>query len=164
MNIPEKFKAAVNILADIIEQESTRLRELGYETVDPSILKMILLFIDQLNGETLILKFVENSFQENICFWDYVKEHDENKILEGFDSVFKGYELMDKIKPYFTMLDEDGEPVISEKIKNKFFKLLEVMIKLSVRYIHQKRNPYVEEGEEYYQNEFLEYVDIERYQ
>lgn len=167
----DRFKSTTLHLASFIKNESLKLNRTGIETVDPNMIELVIGILNGLDSTTIIEKFIEKSFEtefeSDVYFWDCVKNRDENRIVDGLCNVFGDLPFFRNLKTFFSMKLEDGTDLIKKETKNEFYKILDILIKIAVRHVHDVRSPYSLLQEEievpFYEKEFFEQIDLIKY-
>jgi len=165
-NIPpeeERFAKNTVIMAQAVETSISKLYNAGYQVVNPIIIKMATGVVQSFDKEYLIQGFIENSHQK--C-WGEIKQRNETFFVANASDIFK-YLPMDKVnlfKDLFTIKDSSGKSVISQDVKDEIWGLFDAMIKISIKYVHRKREPYSYIDNEYvinaYKLSFFDDIDL----
>lgn len=158
-----RFSVTTNQLSGLIYESVSKLYNMGYKTVDPQLVQMVSQIIEIYDKISLIEGFIENSHE--LC-WDSIRKKDEEFFVKNAGQIFK-YLPMDKVdlfKDLFQTKDQNGNSVIEQELKDRLWKLFEVMVKISIKYVHKGRSPYsFNNGKEIiskYGNKFYEEIDI----
>lgn len=159
----ERFAKNTTIMAQAVLEGVKRLYDAGYQTINPTILELAVTVISTFDKHYLIQGFIENSHTK--C-WDNIKKRDESFFVQNASDIFK-YLPMDKVnlfKDLFLTKDRNGNPVVSQSLKNQVWDLLDAMIKISIKYIHKGRAPHSYDTDEgprnAYGSSFFDEVDI----
>lgn len=162
----ERFAKNTIIMAQAIHESIKKLYDSGYKTIDPNIIAFAVTVISSFDKHYLIQGFIDNSHKK--C-WDYIKERNEVFFLNNSGDIFR-YLPMDKInlfKDMYETKDSQGNGVISQSLKNQIWSLFDAMIKISIKYIHERRSPYsYSEGSRIvnaYGASFFDEVDLNRH-
>lgn len=162
---PEEIRfAKITVqLSQLIYESVCKLNSLGYKTVNPDMINMVSQLIESFDKKYLIEGFIENSHQ--LC-WDSIKKRDEEFFVKNAGEIFK-YLPMDKVdlfKDLFQTKDQNGNCVIEQQLKDNLWRLFEVMVKISIKYVHKGRIPYsYKKGNELiskYSISFYDAVDV----
>lgn len=159
----ERFSITTGQLADLIHESVSQLCNSGYKTVDPQLIQMVSQIIQCYDKKYLIEGFIENSHR--LC-WNSIHKRDEEFFVKNAGTIFQ-YLPMDKVdlfKDLFHTKDQNGNSVIQQNLKDQLWRLFEVMVKISIKYVHKNRMPYsINNGKETiskYSVQFFEDVDI----
>jgi hypothetical protein len=159
----ERFHANTLVMSELVYESVIHLRKFGHTTVDPLIVELATSVIKEYDKDKLIQGFIENSYLD--C-WDAIKRRDEKFFVANVSEIFK-YLPMEKVnlfKDLFTTVDIEGKSVISQSFKDDLWELFDVMIKISIKYIHKYRDPYsyshITGIINDYKNEFFEEIDL----
>jgi len=162
------FKAALLKLPESIIPIVKTFENYGKETIKLEKLSQAYFMINLLPAEYIIEEFVKNSFQdEGNCFWDFVAQRSEISILKGLCNIFNSVISYENVSEIFNERDQNSNLIISDKIKEDFFVKIDNLIKLAIRYVHEKRCPYSIKNngvlEKFYEKEYLEMLDVTKY-
>ena len=97
--------------------------------------------IELYDKKSLIEGFIVNSHK--LC-WDSIKKRDEDFFVKNAGEIFK-YLPMDKVdlfKDLFQTKDQNGNCVIEKELKDQLWRLFDVMVKISIKYVHKGRAPF----------------------
>lgn len=162
----ERFSDIAVQLSQAIHYCVTDLFNMNYNTVDPALVLLVTNIMQRFDKHTLIQGFIENSHIE--C-WDKIKKRDEEYFVENASNIFKYLPSgqVNLFKDLFTTKDSNGVSVIDQDTKNQIWKLFDVMIKISIKYVHKNRLPYsVKESctfNKYYERDFFIDVKVEQH-
>ncbi len=159
----ERFQKNAKIMAEAVLEAIQTLYKLGYQTIDPNMVILVVTVISSLDKHYLIRGFIENSHEK--C-WDEIKKRDEVFFVKNACDIFK-YLPMDKVnlfKDLFQTKDSHGQSVIDQDLKNQIWALFDAMIKISINYVHIGRGAYscaTTKGiKNSYKNKFFDNIDI----
>lgn len=160
----ERFSITTCQLAEAIHYNVSILYEKGYKTIDPNLVLIVSEVIKQFDKDYLIKGFIENSHKS--C-WDNIKSKKEDFFVENANDIFKYLPAgeVNLFKDLFLTKDDDGNSVIDQQLKDQIWKLFEVMIKISIKYIHKNRSPFAitdKNGELFhkYETDFFNEIDL----
>ena len=159
----ERFSDIAVQLSQAIHYCVKNLFDLGYKTVEPSLVLLVTNIMQRFEKHSLIQGFIENSHIE--C-WSKIKNRDEEYFVENASNIFKYLPSgqVNLFKDLFTTKDKNGISVIDQDTKNQIWKLFDVMIKISIKYVHKNRSPYsVKESgvsKNYYARDFSGTVNV----
>lgn len=142
MQIPpeeERFAKNATIMANAIYNGVQKLYDNGYKVVEPHIILFALELIKELDKHSLIQGFIKNSHQD--C-WDKMKDRNEEFFVENASTIF-AYLPMNNVnlfKDLFLTVDNNGNSVISQTLKDEIWTLLDAMVKISIKYVYKNGN------------------------
>jgi hypothetical protein len=155
----ERFAKNAAIMAEAVYESVLILYNAGYKTVDPGMIKLVTAVISGFDKHFLIKGFIENSHEK--C-WDNIRNRSEVFFVEQAADIFK-YLPVDKVnlfKDLFTTVDNSGHSVVSQNLKDQLWDLFDVMVKISIKYVHKNRKPYNDGVKNLYREEFFKDVNI----
>jgi hypothetical protein len=163
----ERFYKNILIMAEAIHDCVTKLFDKGYKTVDPNVVSLAVEVIGVFDRHFLIQGYIKNS--HSVC-WDYIHKRDEVFFVKNSSDVFQ-YLPMDKInlfKDLFLTKDEQGNSVVPQELKDQLWNLLSAMTKISIKYIHNRRGPYLKKLGDgtlvpAYKQDFFEDIDVKKH-
>jgi len=159
-----RFSRNATILAQAIHESVEKLYNAGYQTVNPFIIQLASNMIGSFDKHYLIQGFIDNSHQ--VC-WDNIKKRDEIFFCENSRDIFKYLPInqVNLFKDLFLTKDQNGNPVIKQSLKDQIWNLLDMMVKICIKYVHKHRDPYSHVVDDQvvnaYRTEFKPDVDIE---
>lgn len=138
----ERFSSNTNKLGEAIKLCINKLFSLGYQTVNPALVELAVSAIANYDKHVLIQGFIKNSHQE--C-WDKIKVRDEQYFVDNASKVFSDLPAgeVNLFKDLFTTKDKHGHSVIEQNLKDKIWNLFDTLIKISIKYVHKRRDPYI---------------------
>ena len=136
---PAKFKENLVNLCSLIVDFYDYADKQG---TNPPITKFVLMtgrsFFVGKTDDLLIDQFCQKSWQ----YWDRIKSRDEEFFLKNAASIFAG--IPDLFISQFVSLitmDYNGSRLISKETLDDMWAHLEAMVKISIRYVHERRTP-----------------------
>ena len=162
------FKLALLKLPEFIINVVRKFDQQGKKTIPADKFANASLVISLLPPEYIVDEFVKNSFLPNEDpFWDYVAQRSEVSILKGLCKIFPSVIDYESVSGIFNDRDSVGNLIITDQVKKEFFSKIESLIKLAIRYVHEKRGPYSVKNnkaiKKFYENEYLEQLDVTKY-
>jgi hypothetical protein len=144
-NLPSeeiRFAKNATVIGQAINTCVNKLQQQGYKTVDPMILTIGLSIIESQgknDPHAMIKLFIKNSHES--C-WDKIKERDEHYFVHNVSKIFSALppDTVNIFKDLFLTVDNNGVSVISQKLKDEIWGLLDAMIKISIKYINKHRH------------------------
>jgi hypothetical protein len=146
-NLPSeeiRFAKNATIIGQAITACVNKLHQQGYKNVDPMTIVFGVSLIESQGKNDphgMINMFIKNS--HDLC-WDKIKERDEQYFIQNVTKIFNVLpaETVTIFKDLFLTVDKNGVNVISQKLKDEIWGLLDAMIKISIKYICKKRSDY----------------------
>lgn len=162
----ERFYKNTLIMAQAIHESVKKLYDAGYQTIQPDLVEFAITLISSFNKEFLIQGFITNAHET--C-WDVIKKRDELFFVENASNIFR-HLPMDKVnlfKDLFLTKDKNGRSVVPQSLKDDLWEIFDSMIKISIKYIHKKREPYSFSDHDdivnAYKLDFFEDVNVEHH-
>jgi hypothetical protein len=159
----ERFAKNTTIMATAVHESIQRLYDAGYKTINPIMVGAIVSIISAFDKHYLIQGFIINSHTN--C-WDCIKKRDEVFFVENASDIFcyLPAQKVNLFKDLFLTKDPKGNPVIPQSLKNQLWDLFDAMIKISIKYIHKRRAPFLYSSPEgivnSYGSQFFDEVDL----
>jgi hypothetical protein len=151
LSLEEQFRNNAVGLCETICAAIDKLYKAGYKTVPPMIANLIPSAIKVMEARKLIDGFITGCHLSNpdgsytgVNCWDYMKKRDEEFFLNNVKSIF-GSLPIDNVNLFvdlFSTKDTSGKSIISQRTKDNVWEILDAMILISIKYIHQNRNPF----------------------
>lgn len=126
--------------------------------ISPELVDLLFSYLDCVDKETLMVNFIEKTYP----LWDeFAKGRNLKMILEKSFMLFEelGDDKIEEITRLISRKNEEGGEVV-----DKTWTLIECLVKVSLRYIHEQRKPAIVDDLIVYENEnvFSE-IDLPRY-
>lgn len=137
----ERFFDNTKVMGEAILDGVKKLCNTGYNKISPLTIEGAMILISAYDKHVLIRSFIENSHEE--C-WDMIKKRDEGFFINNAGNIFKklNKDKVDFFKELFISRDANGNPVISQSLKDQIWDIFDSLIKISIKYVHKHRNPY----------------------
>jgi len=166
VNIPpeDRFYKNILILSEILYNGFNELKNLGYTSLNPSMIDLVMNIISSFDKKYLITAFIKKSHEK---FWDKIKLRDEEYFIENSHKIFDILPMknLDVFKELYLSKDEKGNSIITDDQKDDIWNLLDALVKISIKFVHENRDPQsiVKDGKTLlkYNKEFLNDVNIE---
>jgi len=162
----ERFARNTLIMAQAVHESVQKLYDAGYKTVNPMMISFAIGIISSFDKHYLIQGFIKKSHKTS---WDSIKNKDEKFFLENAGDIFSELpmENVNMFRDMFQLKDKQGQPVISQALKNQLWDLFHAMVKISIKYVHKQRKPYSYMGQSgmtnAYSVNFSDDVDLARH-
>ena len=158
------FKTMLKSFASTLRAEAVRLSELGVQIPNILIIDMIINTIKEYPDVLIIEKFIEKSFENNESkFWIDIKNRNDKELIEGIGKVFGNLPNISYFNNILDSNDANGKPYVSKETKEKVFKFVDTFIRHSIKYIHLKREPTIENGKRIYKVDYCNHIDLDKY-
>lgn len=178
-NIPpseERFHANIVKMTGLIRRIVVEANKAGYNGVTPFIVDFAEKYLqDKYNKKDLIEGFITSSHpplknQEALdhTVWDKILVRDEEFFREKSFDIFKNLPIdaVTAFKKLSTYCHPGtGQSIISAEERQEIISYFHAFVKISIKYIHAGRRPYITpEGKYYYKNpDFMKGVDVLRH-
>lgn len=126
----------VNWLSDLISY----IYDQGYRNIPaPTIVKMAVNFIEKQTSKVMIETFIDKSYSH----WDQIEKKEEQFFFDNISTIFGDLPLtaLDAFKSLFLLTDNKGNKVVDVDDREYIWDAFNTLIQLSVRYIHEQRQP-----------------------
>lgn len=166
-------KHAVNltrIVGDIAADVNKRLtKEKGKKIVivDDNVVNFVAGFIDRMEPEKLLVNFIEKSYK----YWDNILNKEDSFFEKNSLEVFGDLPETEikKFQTLFNLRYSSGERYMCKEDQESIWSHFEAFIKTAIKFIHDKRGPYLELNNETgdkvpkYRNEYMKNITIKPY-
>lgn len=136
----ERFHSTFTETVKLISELNQACYNKGYTQVYPGLVVIAEQFLAKFDKDELIIGFINNSH----LYWDQVKEKNEDFFMKNADKIFGHIKLIDlpsALRNLFSAVDERGKKVILTEDRDAIFMFFSSMIKICLKYIHEKRGP-----------------------
>lgn len=153
----ERFYQTMIELSNLLYEIISVCYENKYTTLNPLTIKAAELIIKLCEYDTIIVNFIDYSLSiiENnkVVIWEKILTRDESFFLENANDIFAkdSYVPVDNINAFkiiFTTLDPQGNPIISDEEKIIIWEYFDTLLKISIKFIHDGRKPYLNDNQE----------------
>lgn len=152
-NVFKKFTKQI-LLATKAEIVYINSLETDLEKIDPKNIEMAISFLDMIDSEVIIHKFIRN------CFVNEIKDEDDDlwilfskkllndkyiedsKLINKIFDIYPSIPSIEKIKSIFSYIDQENRSLTRPKTKKTVLVILESLIKTAIKYIFYKREPF----------------------
>lgn len=163
----ERFSSNLKDLCELTVDTLNFLISKGYTDVpNPTLMTLASLFVNSFNDNAKIEKFIERSNEH----WDKIRQCDESFFIENARDIFAdkvSMENIDMFSSIFKLKNPKGEFAVTKDTRESFWEFFHALVKISIRYIHQERNPYKlvfgDEIVEEYEYEFVDHIDLKHH-
>lgn len=170
----DRFHANVLRMTKVIRGLVQRANELGYKDILPFIVDVGTKYIDtNYDKHSLIEGFIECSHpfrngKVDTTTWDRILEKDEEFFHEKALEIFRGIptRLIEAFKKLYEYTDlTTGKSIITEEDREEIVMYFHSFVKISIKYIHSKRQPYAVSKDGAYKYmysnpNYFEYIDV----
>lgn len=150
----DKFFINMMDTTTVVRYLVEKLNKHGNYSVSVSVVDIAKAALLVFSRETLIRGFIIGSYD----FWDSIKNKNDNVIEDHSDIIFGGFSstYVDGFKEMFKAKKEDGSLIINQKDRETIWTFLHALVKISIRYVHEMREPYSDsKGDLHYHNKFF---------
>lgn len=170
MNEVDRFSKSLETLMRLVTSCVTVLNQKGIKSIDASFLRMCEGLVSAADKKDLISGFINNTH----IHWETIFQRDETFFIDNAGDLFTipiDTSKLDIFRDIMKGKNEDDTPLISTEIKNQLWNILEVMIKISIKYIHNGRAPFSYKCDSVspsklipaYGAEFFDNIDLRKY-
>lgn len=109
--------------------------------LNPHIIALGYAFIRSKDKITLIENFIDKTYS----YWDLIKNREETFFQDKAFEVFKDLPVdkVNDVKDLFIKKDPEGNSIISKDERIVIWKYFDSLIKICIKYIHNKRGPII---------------------
>ena len=162
LTFSDKFKTNIIALLDIIHELLEDFSKRADIKINPQLVMLGKSFINTCSSSMIIDTFIDKSFEH----WDRIKTRDEKFFVENCDTIFGDIPLLDTsiLKTIYETTDRKGSQLLSDDDKETLWKFFESMVKLSLKHIHEQREPVLKmvenRNEKLYSKKLYDYVNL----
>lgn len=154
----QRFQDNVNAVCEISENIEKVARSRGIELASPLMISLTKEIIKVTPQETLVTMFVRHSH----TFWASIFKRDESFFKTNF---FPELPFVSQVLSK-VLSDEYDPPIISPELKDELWRIFGGLVRISIRFIHERRGPALKEVGDgqwvpKYEREFLPQVQLE---
>ena len=120
--------------------------------ITPSLITLGVGIIDSLSEDYMSEGFIERTWE----WWPKVFSRDEAFWSENCQSIFP--EMPDNYASDFVRIL--ANPNISPNDRDKVWRLIQGAVRCSIRYVHEKREPYIRNGELAYKRRYMSQINL----
>lgn len=161
-----KFHTNICGFLQTLYDDIISFRNDGYVIYDPDKFMLFKTYVTLYDKKQLIEMFILNGYGE---LWDKIGERDERFFIENIHKIFNKLPSTEVsiFRNIFTMEDKNGDKLFTKEDKDEIWNLFDSLIKISINYIHQKRDPCIEfhNGKPiptYRNPKYMEFVDLRK--
>lgn len=142
----QRFYDNVKDLSELIYELISLCYDNGYKHVHPELVKLASQVLSNFDKQRII----ENFIQYSKPYWDNIIDRDEQFFILHASKVFSDLPLdnVDAFKILFTSTDKSGHLIINNDDKQAIWLFFDSLIKIVIKYIHEKRGPKLKESDE----------------
>jgi len=169
----ERFHANVVGLGELLHDIVREVNGKGYEIVTPQVIELAVRVLEKLDHITVIHSFIRKSNEKEKTegdlkehCWEKIRVRDRRFFLQNAGKIFSDLP-MSKVNAFshmFSLKDADGNFVVSKEDEEEIWEYFESLVKIAIKYIHEKRQPILirHESEEIrrYEKRAFEEVDL----
>jgi hypothetical protein len=159
----QRYKDNLLALCELNRDIIVDINNKGIKTsLHPTMISIGMSILEQSDAENIIKGFIHRSHEYSLAMpnennnndnklyhpiiWERIRNKDENFLLNNSDSIFgeMSKENIAYFKEIFTLKDHNGNLAIVNKQKEQMWSIIHGMVKICIKYIHEKREPNVE--------------------
>lgn len=138
-SIEHRFYSNVEALTIFATEAVKELQKHGITLISVEEISKISHMVNIFNRSYLIEEFIKNSYS---TAWDIIRSKDEKSFMCEIGKIFS-FLPADKADVFinvFTAEKSNGERIIQKELRERVWKALGGMVKLSIKYVKEKRN------------------------
>jgi len=168
----ERFHTNVVGLGELLYDIVREVNNKGYQIITPQVIELAVRVLEKLDHTTVIHTFINKSHEKEgntdlkeHC-WEKIRVRDRTFFLQNAGKIFSDLPMsrVNAFSQMFSLKDTDGNFVVSKEDEEEIWEYFESLVKIAIKYIHEKRQPILirHESEEIrrYENTFFEEVDL----
>jgi len=138
----ERFRDNMVALTRHIAKTVKRVSSLGYQIVKSDLVSIVAEYLNLMDGKVLIGTFITKSHSD----WDKIFKAEEKHFMDNADKIFAGLPVdnINAFKSLFILKDSNGKQVVTEEEKQVIIKGFKSFVKISIHYIHEEKQPYIQ--------------------
>ena len=159
----ERFHSNVVDLTKLVRDLVGEAFSKGYHIIQPELIDLASGILAGYNKTKIIEGFIARSHRH----WHQIHDKKEEFFINHSDAIFSELPVsnVDAFKKLFTLVDDKKRAVIGQDDRNLIWEFLHSMVKICIKYLHNKRGPSVKIGsdgkkEAIYTLPFMEEIDI----
>jgi hypothetical protein len=136
----ERFKSNLSTLLNFCDEIITKAYTENVSTLDPQkTIRIPMLFIHAASSQMIIEEFITYTYP----LWAQIHKKNEFELLEEIKrlSAIVGSKSIEIIRELLVLKNTDGSSYISNEEREILWKYLSSLIKISLHYIHEVREP-----------------------
>lgn len=154
----QRFQDNVNAVCEISENIEKVARARGIDLASPMMISLTKEIIKVMPQETLVNMFIKHSY----TLWSKIHAREESFFKTNF---FPELPFVSQVLSK-VLSDEYDPPIISPELKDELWRIFGGLVRISIRFIHEKRGPTLAEvapGQwiPKYEREYLPQVVVE---
>lgn len=137
--ILDRFQHNLKVLCETAITLISKLNNAGHNEITPLAVNMALVYVSTADKLGLLENFVNCSHKEH---WDRIKDKDGDFFIQNAGAIFTlaSDSMVEFFKLTFTCKGDDGKLVIGEEDRELLWRVLGNLVKLSIKYIHERRD------------------------
>lgn len=137
-SIEHRFYSNVEALTIFATEAVKELQKHGITLISVDEISKISQAVNIFKRSYLIEEFIKNSHQ---FAWNIIKEQDEKSFMNEIGKIFSFLpaDKADVFISVFTAEKPNGERIIKKELRDRVWKALAGMVKLSIKYVKEKR-------------------------
>ena len=157
----ERFHLNVIDLSNLIHELISLCYEKGYTDLNPNIVKLASNIVERLDKNRLLENFIQYTNE----YWEQISKRDSEFFMENANKVFCDLPI-DKVNAFqvlFTARDNNGQPIIGKDDEDAIWDYFDSLIRICIKYIYEKREPFFKDGVETYKNKYYKDIPLKKY-
>ncbi len=138
----DRFMTNITDMVDLVKELITDCYAAGLTKINPVLIDAAGVYMKTFGKDKLIDSFAERSHK----YWSLIYHRDKRFFIENASSVFQDLPMndVDAFKVLFSsddVKDEEGNVIVSGEDQEGIWLYFDSIIKISIKYIHEKRGP-----------------------
>lgn len=151
-----RFYSVLSGFMSLLESTVFDLFSAQKTTLHPDKVRIASKYISGQLKNKLIENFVVNSEK----YWGRIKERDEPYFFERIDEIFGSDTFKEEMAPVKKIFADN---LVSDDVKTSFWKFMDSLIKISIKYIHRERVGILKDGQEIYLGSCMDFCNVKEH-
>jgi hypothetical protein len=177
VSLPVQFHDNVVDLSALIIELTQMCSDAGLKDANPIVMNLAKAYFEGMNTEEKKVDLLEGFITYSVPpptetepspkpYWEQITKRDEKFFIDNARKVFKDlekYGQTDAFKNLFVAADSTGKYIICQEDRNAIWDFFDSLVKIAVKYIHQKREPYLKDGKKAYHTSYMKNISLTPY-
>jgi len=159
LSTSDRFKAVLIQTSNLLFEEIFLLKEQGETNLDMDKIELIILTLNTVKSELILEKHLEKC---SLNIWNEIVNRNEDFFKINLGSLFNLDQQEIKQISHLFNGTKDGNLLINSNIRNQIWNNLGALVRLSILYLHEKREPFItSQGQKgYRKTDYYPHLDI----
>lgn len=133
----QRFKATLQTAFEALIEAVMVAQQKGFQGLKPEMIRLLSTLVLSYDDRIVIETFITHSS----AYWDMIRERNEEFFTDHAHLIFSGFPLeqIDPFRQLFQKQTNSAESYISAQLKEDLWNNFEALIKISLRYICERR-------------------------